>query len=100
MCNNNNVENVLINFRPENIRRRTSLGHSPSYNIAAACSPADVTLTEDEGHTMFTLKQLKRMISTYLIMQIYLDRHFDVCLMTNTRIYEDASSYNKNFFSI
>ncbi|XP_032683429.1 piezo-type mechanosensitive ion channel component isoform X2 [Odontomachus brunneus] len=45
---------------PGNAYRRSSLGHSPSYNIAAS-SPADVTLIEDEGYTIYTLKQLKHM---------------------------------------
>ncbi|XP_025161461.1 piezo-type mechanosensitive ion channel component isoform X6 [Harpegnathos saltator] len=44
----------------ENVGRHASLGHSPNYNIPAS-SPADVTLTEDEGNTMYTLKQLKHM---------------------------------------
>ncbi|XP_026827290.1 piezo-type mechanosensitive ion channel component isoform X4 [Ooceraea biroi] len=45
---------------PESSFRRASLGHSPSLNIPVS-SPADVTLTEDEKYTMYTLKQLKHM---------------------------------------
>ncbi|KAL6263389.1 hypothetical protein P5V15_006180 [Pogonomyrmex californicus] len=45
---------------PENSFRRASLGYSPSMNIPTS-SPADVTLTEDEKHTIYTLKQLKHM---------------------------------------
>lgn len=52
--------NFPINFRPESSFRRASLGHSPSLNIPTS-SPADVTLTENEKYTMYTLKQLKRM---------------------------------------
>lgn len=47
-------------FRPESSLRRSSLGYSPSLNIPIS-SPTDVTLTEDEKYTMYTLKQLKRM---------------------------------------
>ncbi|XP_011880859.1 PREDICTED: piezo-type mechanosensitive ion channel component 1 isoform X3 [Vollenhovia emeryi] len=45
---------------PDNLYNRASLGYSPSLNIPVS-SPADVTLTEDEKHTMYTLKQLKHM---------------------------------------
>lgn len=59
------LTNTLINFRPEHTFRRASLGHSPNLNIPVA-SPADITLTEDEKYTMYTLKQLKRTFSAYL----------------------------------
>ncbi|XP_071635421.1 piezo-type mechanosensitive ion channel component isoform X5 [Temnothorax longispinosus] len=45
---------------PESSFRRSSLGYSPSLNIPVS-SPTDVTLAEDEKHTMYTLKQLKQM---------------------------------------
>ncbi|XP_018376715.1 PREDICTED: piezo-type mechanosensitive ion channel component isoform X8 [Trachymyrmex cornetzi] len=45
---------------PESSFRRASLGYSPSLNIPES-SPTEVTLTEDEKHTMYTLKQLKHM---------------------------------------
>ncbi|XP_025986648.2 piezo-type mechanosensitive ion channel component isoform X3 [Solenopsis invicta] len=45
---------------PESSFRCASLGHSPSLNIPVA-SPADITLTDDEKHTIYTLKQLKHM---------------------------------------
>ncbi|KAL0119117.1 hypothetical protein PUN28_009604 [Cardiocondyla obscurior] len=44
----------------ESTFRRSSLGYSPSLNIPVS-SPADVTLAEDEKHTIYTLKQLKHM---------------------------------------
>ncbi|XP_014483161.1 PREDICTED: piezo-type mechanosensitive ion channel component isoform X3 [Dinoponera quadriceps] len=44
----------------ENVCRHSSLGHSASYNIPAS-SPTDVTLTEDDGNAIYTLKQLKHM---------------------------------------
>ncbi|XP_011705466.1 PREDICTED: piezo-type mechanosensitive ion channel component 1-like, partial [Wasmannia auropunctata] len=43
---------------PESSFRRASLGYSPSLNIPVS-SPTDVTLTENEKHTIYTLKQLK-----------------------------------------
>ncbi|XP_011693697.1 PREDICTED: piezo-type mechanosensitive ion channel component 2-like [Wasmannia auropunctata] len=46
--------------RPESSFRRASLGYSPSLNIPVS-SPTDVTLTENEKHTIYTLKQLKHM---------------------------------------
>ncbi|KYM80686.1 Protein PIEZO1 [Atta colombica] len=45
---------------PESSFRRASLGYSPSLNIPES-SPTEVTLTEDEKHTIYTLKQLKHM---------------------------------------
>ncbi|XP_018407088.1 PREDICTED: piezo-type mechanosensitive ion channel component [Cyphomyrmex costatus] len=45
---------------PESSFRRASLGYSPSLNIPES-SPAEITLTEDEKHTTYTLKQLKHM---------------------------------------
>lgn len=50
-----------LNFRPDSSFRCGSLEYSPSLNISAS-SPIDVTLAEDEKHTMYTLKQLKRML--------------------------------------
>ncbi|XP_012229785.1 piezo-type mechanosensitive ion channel component isoform X2 [Linepithema humile] len=46
-------------LEPESFQR-ASLGHSPSLNMPTS-SPADVTLTENEKYTMYTLKQLKHM---------------------------------------
>ncbi|XP_072762733.1 piezo-type mechanosensitive ion channel component isoform X13 [Anoplolepis gracilipes] len=54
-----NVTNI-DRLEPESSFRRASLGYSPSLNIPIS-SPADVTLTENENHTMYTLKQLKHM---------------------------------------
>ncbi|KAG5319735.1 PIEZO protein, partial [Pseudoatta argentina] len=45
---------------PESSFRRASLGYSPSLNIPES-SPTEITLTEDEKHTTYTLKQLKHM---------------------------------------
>lgn len=56
---------IFINFRPENSFRHASLGYSPSLNIPIS-SPADVTLTENENHTVYTLKQLKRIYTHHL----------------------------------
>ncbi|XP_025268649.1 piezo-type mechanosensitive ion channel component isoform X2 [Camponotus floridanus] len=54
-----NVTNI-DRLGPESSFRRASLGYSPSLNIPVS-SPADVTLTENENYTMYTLKQLKHM---------------------------------------
>ncbi|XP_050458271.1 piezo-type mechanosensitive ion channel component isoform X5 [Cataglyphis hispanica] len=54
-----NVTNI-DRLEPESSFKRASLGYSPSLNIPIS-SPADVTLTENENNTMYTLKQLKHM---------------------------------------
>ncbi|CAL1685708.1 unnamed protein product [Lasius platythorax] len=54
-----NVTNI-DRLEPESSFRHASLGYSPSLNIPIS-SPADVTLTENENHTVYTLKQLKHM---------------------------------------
>ncbi|KAM0736630.1 Piezo-type mechanosensitive ion channel component 1 [Formica fusca] len=54
-----NVTNI-DRLEPESSFRRASLGYSPSLNIPIS-SPADVTLTENENYTIYTLKQLKHM---------------------------------------
>lgn len=65
MYSDNIYKYIFHHFRPESTFRRASLGYSPSLNIPIS-SPADVTLTENENHTMYTLKQLKRIYAHYL----------------------------------
>lgn len=70
--------NISMNFRPESSFRQASLGHSPSLNIPIS-SPADVTLTENEKYTMYTLKQLKR--TPYFLINYYFNQNYNNILI-------------------
>lgn len=68
------------------------MGHSPNLNTPIA-SPADVTLTEDEKHTMYTLKQLKRMLFIHLWKQIIILTSWNIVI--NPMLLTDMSKLER-----